>query len=79
MLPLKTYPEGVGEGKIPFIDAAQAGSDSSRVSWGSMGVGATTLNDRATVKRKLKRGDIVRLKGSSENFPIHEERSEDIL
>jgi hypothetical protein len=59
MLPLKTYPEGVGEGKIPFIDAAQAESDSSRVSLGSMGI-ATTLNGRATVKRKLKKGDIVR-------------------
>jgi hypothetical protein len=56
-LPLKTYPEGVGEGKIPFIDAAQAESGSSRVSRGSMGV-ATTQNGRAMVKRKLKKGVI---------------------
>jgi hypothetical protein len=58
MLPLKMYPEGVGEGKITFKDAAQAKSD-SRVSLGLTSV-ATTQNGKAMAKSNLERRDIVR-------------------
>jgi hypothetical protein len=77
MLPLKTYPEGVGEGKIPFKDAAQAESD-SRVSLGLTGV-ETTQNGKAMAKKKLERGDIVRWEANIVCVFIHEERSGDGL